>query len=278
MKSSSSEESNEKYIVPALERGMRILEEFGRESRTLGAPELARRLNLPRATVFRLLNTLESMGFLERSRNHNEYRLSVAVLRLGFEYLASLELTELGQGVLTRLCEAIKHPCNIAVLDGRHIVYVAKVAPPSPFTSALRVGTRLPAHATIFGRVLLGDYDLPALRALYPEEHLEVYSEQTPKTVLELFNQIQEDKKQGYAVAMAYYDASTSPIAAPIRDDSGRIVAAIGATVPANLVDAPQMIPLAEIVRQSALEISHLLNYREDGKVVSIASQRKLGA
>ena len=53
-----SETGSEKYVVPALERGLRLLQEFGRDSRTLGAPELARRLELPRATVFRMLNTL----------------------------------------------------------------------------------------------------------------------------------------------------------------------------------------------------------------------------
>jgi DNA-binding IclR family transcriptional regulator len=99
--------------VPALERGLRLLGEFSREHRThLGAPELARRLDLPRSTVFRLLNTLESLGFVERTDNGNDYRLGVAVLRLGFEYLSSLELTELGQPVLQRLCDEIRTPAT----------------------------------------------------------------------------------------------------------------------------------------------------------------------
>jgi DNA-binding IclR family transcriptional regulator len=55
-------------MVPALERGLRLLQEFGRDNATLGAPELARRLQLPRATVFRMLNTLESMGFCSAPR------------------------------------------------------------------------------------------------------------------------------------------------------------------------------------------------------------------
>ena len=99
----ADDNSTDKYIVPALERGLRLLGEFGRDSRTLSAPELARRLDLPRSTVFRLINTLEAMGFVERLDSGNDYRLGMAVLRLGFEYLSSLELTELGQPVLARL-------------------------------------------------------------------------------------------------------------------------------------------------------------------------------
>ena len=117
-----SETGSEKYVVPALERGLRLLQEFGRDSRTLGAPELARRLELPRATVFRMLNTLEGMGFLERIDGGTEYRLGMAVLRLGFEYLSSLELTELGQPVIARLCDELSYPCNIVLRDNPPLV------------------------------------------------------------------------------------------------------------------------------------------------------------
>lgn len=111
-----SDDSQDKYIVPGLERGLLLLCEFSRKDRTLTAPELARRLKLPRSTIFRLLTTLEAMGFV--TRNGNEYRLGMAVLRLGFEYLASLELTELGQPLLNRLCDEIRYPCNLVVRDG----------------------------------------------------------------------------------------------------------------------------------------------------------------
>ena len=99
---------NDRYTVPGLERGLRILCEFSRREPTLTAPELARRLGVPRSTVFRLLMTLENMGFVERTDDGRAHRLGVAVLRLGFEYLASLELTQLGTPLLQRLCEELR--------------------------------------------------------------------------------------------------------------------------------------------------------------------------
>lgn len=266
--------ASDKYIVPALERGLRLLGEFSRDSRTLDAPELARRLDLPRSTVFRLLNTLESMGFLERIGSGNDYRLGLAVLRLGFEYLSSLELTELGQPVIARLCDAIRYPCNIVVRDGRSIVYVAKVTPPTPLTSSVRVGTRLPAHATVLGRILLEDLTLPELRALYPEEHLEVFSGSTPKTVLDLFNMVEVDRQRGYVLGEGFYEASISTIAAPVRDSSSRIIAALGATIPSGHIDESRLEELVQCVRASADELSGLLNYQPRGdasdKVVAL--------
>ena len=256
------DETADKYTVPALERGLRVLGEFSRETRRLGAPELARRLGLPRSTLFRLLSTLESMGFIEKVEGGSEYRLGMAVLRLGFEYLASLELTELGQPLLEALCAEIRHACNLVVRDGRSIVYVAKVTPPTPLASSVRVGTRLPAHATVLGRVLLEDLSLAELRQLYPEKHLEVFSADTPKTVTALFDLVRSDRERGHVVGEGFYEASISTIAAPVRDQSRRIVAALGATITAPHVDAARLAELVPRVRAAADELSRRMNYR----------------
>ena len=257
----SGDNSAEKYMVPALERGLRLLQEFGRDNHQLGAPELARRLQLPRATVFRMLNTLESMGFLQRV-NGNDYRLGLAVLRLGFEFLSSLDLTELGQPIIEQLCFEIELPCNIVVRDGRSIVYVAKVKPPTPLTSSVRVGTRLPAHAALLGRVLLADLSLPELRVLYPEEQLEVFSNRTPSTVMDLFNLVQADRERGYVYGAGYYENSISTIAAPVRDHTGMVVAALGATLASQGVESETLPELVDKVCIAADKLSALMNYR----------------
>jgi len=273
----ASDASGEKYMVPALERGLRLMQEFGRDNATLGAPELARRLNLPRATVFRMLNTLEAMGFLQRVGSGNDYRLGLAVLRMGFEFLASLELTQLGQPVIERLSRAIDLPCNIVVRDGRSIVYVAKVTPPVPFASSVHVGTRLPAHATVLGHVLLGDLSLPELRALYPEAHLERHSAHTPETVDDLFDAVQAARERGYVVSEGFFEAAICTVAAPVRDASGQIIAALGTTLSAARLDPKRRPALIAGVCAAAAELSQLLNYRapRDAEVVPIRSQHR---
>lgn len=252
-------DAQDKYIVPGLERGLLLLCEFSRRNRTLTAPELARRLALPRSTIFRLLTTLETMGFVTRSGN--EYRLGMSVLRLGFEYLASLELTELGQPLLARLCDRLNYPSNLVVRDGRSIAYVAKVSPPSVFSNAVNVGTRLPAHATVLGRILLEDLSLAELRELYPEEHLEQYSHSTPKTVLELFDMVQADRQRGFISGEGFFESAISTVAAPVRDQSGRIAAALGVTIPTTQIGHVNFEELLSQVRRSADELSRLLNY-----------------
>lgn len=267
------EESQDKYVVPGLERGLRLLCEFSRNEKTLSAPELARRLDVPRSTVFRLLTTLERMGFVERNEGGRDYRLGMGVLRLGFEYLASLELTEIGKPLLERLRSEIQYPCNLVVRDGRSIVYVAKSAAPTAFVSSVNVGTRLPAHATVLGRVLLEDLSLAELRKLYPEDTLERFSDSTPKTVQELFQMVQEDRKRGYVLQEGFYEARISTVAAPVRNHSGLIIAALGATIPAPHIDQSSLDLIVRRVRESADELSRLLDYvpaEQDGKVVNL--------
>lgn len=251
----------DRYNVPALERGLRVLGEFSRETRSLTAPELARRFKLPRSTVFRLLTTLENLGFVERDAGAREYRLGLAVLRLGFEYLASLSLNELGQPLLERLSAATGQSCCLVVRDGRSIVYLARVASPSPFVSVVNVGTRLPAHATVLGRVLLSDLSLPELRELYPESRLESHSALTPRTVTELFDLVHVDRQRGYAVSEGFFEAHISTVAAPVRNQSGKVVAALGVTLNTSQLQADELQALAAQVCETADELSALLNH-----------------
>ena len=269
----SADAGSPTYIVPALERGLRLLGEFSRTERELTPPELARRLRLPRTTVFRLLTTLEALGFVQRSDDGRSFRLGMAVLRLGFEYLASLELTQLGQPLLTRLTASISYPTNLVVRDGRQIVYVAKVAPPSPLTSAVQVGTRLPAHATVLGRVLMEDLTLAELRALYPEDKLEVFSDATPRTVRELFDMVQADRERGIVAGEGFFEASISTVAAPVRDASGRIAAALGATIPQPHIAPERREELLAQVRAAADELSGLLGHAR-GRAANVLNLR----
>nr|WP_175196879.1 IclR family transcriptional regulator [Paraburkholderia caffeinitolerans] len=252
------------YLVPGLERGLRILAEFSAREPVLGAPELSRRIGIPRTTTFRLLQTLEALGFIERAHGDREYRLSVAVLRLGFEYLSSLELTDFGTPVLERLRDATGLSTHLLIRDQRDVVFVAKAQTREPMFSSVKVhvGTRLPAHATVHGQVLMGDLTLADLRALYPEKQLERYTDLTPASVADLHARVREFAQQGYAVSEASFETGISVVTAPVRDQSGRIVAALTATVPRSDIGEAERVPLVAAVCAAALDLSTRLNYR----------------
>jgi DNA-binding IclR family transcriptional regulator len=252
------------YRVPGLERGLKILTEFSPREPVLGAPELSKRLKIPRTTVFRLLQTLESLGFLERADKDRNYRLGVAVLRLGFEYLSSLELTDLGLPIIEALRNDTGLTSHIVIRDGRDVVFVAKAQSHAPIFSSVKVnvGTRLPAYATTHGQVLMGDMTLEDLKKLYPEPELERFTKQTPASIDDLYERIRDDAKRGYAIS----ERGISVVSAPVRNDTGRIVAVITTTIPRHEIDASLLDSgLIDKVRRAADELSQRLNYRPKG-------------
>jgi DNA-binding IclR family transcriptional regulator len=259
------ERADNGYRVPGLERGLKILTQFSPREPVLGAPELSRRLNIPRTTVFRLLQTLESLGFLERADKDRNYRLGIAVLRLGFEYLSSLELTDLGLPIIEALRDETGLTSHILIRDGRDVVFVAKAQSHAPIFSSVKVnvGTRLPAHATTHGQVLMGDLTLADLRVLYPERKLERYTALTPETVDELYERIREDAQRGFAISESSFERGISVVTAPVRNDAGRIAAVITITIPRPEIDATLLgSGLIDKVCRAAHELSKRLNYR----------------
>jgi DNA-binding IclR family transcriptional regulator len=109
------------------------------------------------------------------------------------------------------------------------VVIIVRAAAASAFASNVNVGTRLPAHATILGRVLLSGTDDKELEALYPGP-LPRVSQRSPRTLAELKKLLRQDAARGYAFSESYFEAGISAVAAPVRDHSGRIVAALSVT------------------------------------------------
>lgn len=256
--------ADDRYTVPALQRGIQLMLLFSREDRELTGAEISRRLDLPRASVFRMLYTLEQSGLVERVGDTGNYKLGLGVLRLGFEYLASMELTEHGRPVIEELRDRCSYSAHLVVRDGREVVFIAKAAGHNAMFHSIQVGARLPAHATVLGRILLADLDLAALRHLYPETPLPAYTSRTPTSLDQLKKLIDEHRSDGYGVSQGGFETGISTIGAPVFNDRGEVAAAVSITVPAQHVSEAELPQLIEQVKAAASQlterISHLPN------------------
>jgi DNA-binding IclR family transcriptional regulator len=258
----NARDDDNRYLVPALERGLRLLQLFDRGRTAIAPPDIARELDLPRSTVFRLLQTLEHLGCVERTSS-GRYRLGAGVLRLGFEYLASLEVTDVARPIIERLRDETACSAQLVIRDGRDVVIIFKAVGAGTFASNVSVGTRLPAHATILGRTLLCALSDAELARLYPEATLPTASPRAPHTLADLRKLLREDQARGYTVSESFFERGISAVAAPVRDCDGGIVAAVSVTV-----QKPDLEPreyrerLVQQVLSAAGEISARLDYR----------------
>lgn len=243
-----------RYVVPGLQRGIRILQLFNPERRTITVPSMVRDLDVPRSTVFRLVQTLEHLGLLQRAEDSHAYRLASGILTLGFAYLASLDVTQVGRAPLEALRDATGHSAHLAIRDGQDVVVVAKAAGGADLAGALGIGTRLPAPATVLGRVLLADLSDADLWALWPDGRLQSHSPQAPTTLQALRDVLQRDRAVGYAVGRSSsFEAGISAVAASVRDSTGRTVAAVSISVQGGQTLDAELIGR---VRASAEDIS----------------------
>jgi IclR family pca regulon transcriptional regulator len=218
-------DQREKEFVQALDRGLAVVRTFSREHPTLTMAQVAARTNVPRAVARRYLFTLESLGYVQQ--RDGRFMLTPKVLDLGYSYLSSLTLPALAQPILERLGEELHESCSVSVLDGREIVYVARVPAQRIMSINLGVGSRLPAHATSMGKVLLASLPARSLDEFFAKGPLEAMTRRTIANPADLRRALQTIREAGWAVADQESEDGVRSIAAPIVDGRGETKAAM---------------------------------------------------
>ncbi|WP_328829877.1 helix-turn-helix domain-containing protein [Streptomyces sp. NBC_00252] len=206
-------------FVESLARGLTVLTAFGEGRAELTLTEVAQATGLARATARRALITYEHLGLVTPSGDRR-FALTPRVLSLGFPPLSRTTLPALALPHLSALAARIHEPASLAILVGDDVQYTARVATSRVMSVNIAVGTRLPAYATALGRVLLADAP--------PREH--ELRALTPRTLTDpaaLAAALDTVRTQGYALVDEELEAGLRSIAVPVRDRTGRVVAAL---------------------------------------------------
>ncbi|MGH3068589.1 MAG: IclR family transcriptional regulator domain-containing protein [Streptosporangiaceae bacterium] len=221
-------------FVQSLDRGLAVIRCFSSERPSLTLSEVAERTGLTRAAARRFLLTLQELGYV--GSTGRQFSLRPRVLALGYAYLSSFSVAQIAQPHLEDLTEELHESCSVSVLDGDDIVYVARASANRIMTIALTVGTRLPPYPTSMGRVLLASLPEEELDAHLRRTHLRKLTERTVVDETELRQILAKVAAQGWAAVDQELEAGVRSIAVPIRDSSGRVVAAINASAHAARV------------------------------------------
>ncbi len=221
-------------FVQSLDRGLAVIRCFSSERPSLTLSEVAERTGLTRAAARRFLLTLQELGYV--GSTGRQFSLRPRVLALGYAYLSSFSVAQIAQPHLEDLAEELHESCSVSVLDGDDIVYVARASANRIMTIALTVGTRLPPYPTSMGRVLLASLPAGELDAHLQRTSLRKLTERTVVDETELRRILDRVAAQGWAAVDQELEAGVRSIAVPIRDSSGRVVAAINASAHAARV------------------------------------------
>lgn len=216
-------------FVEALARGLDVITCFGPAAVELTVSEVAARAELPRPTARRLLMTLESLGYV-RSLD-GAYSLTTKVLRLGTAGIAAQGLWDVARPPLAALVRHTNESSSMSQLDGSDIVYTARVAVPKIIAFSVNIGTLFPAVATSMGRVLLSEHSADELDAVLTTPSRSGIVPRVTPSRADLDTDLAEIRERGWALSDEALSVGIRSVAAPVRDVSGRIVAATNVTV-----------------------------------------------
>jgi IclR family pca regulon transcriptional regulator len=227
-------------FIEAVARGFDVVRAFTPESPTLSLSEVAARTELTRPTARRMLLTLIELGYVRESREG--FSLTPRVLDLGLTYIQANGLWDLARPHLEQLVSRTNQSSSIAQLDGSDIVYVARVAVPKIISLAVSIGTRFPAVSTSLGKVLLADLSAEDLhKALAEPSRSGVEARHVPDDD-ELAALLSRTRAQSWVLTDEHLAGGIRSIAAPIRNGSGRVIAAANVTVHAAEISVDTLV------------------------------------
>jgi IclR family pca regulon transcriptional regulator len=212
-------------FVQSLERGLAVIRAFNGDNTELTLSEVAAATGVTRAAARRFLLTLAELGYVRTEGRY--FSLTARVLELGYAYLSSLSLPEVAEPHLEALVAEVNESSSVSVLDGHDVVYVARVPTSRIMTVVISVGTRFPAYATSMGRVLIADLPEPQLESYLSSVQFAPLTARTVASVAALRGELARVRSQGFALVNQELEDGLRAIAAPIRDRTGRVIAAL---------------------------------------------------
>lgn len=230
-----SESEKKQYTSNSLVRGLKILKMFSVEQPTFSLAEIASNLGVSRTAPYRILYTLEELGYLYQDSNTKRYRLAPKVLELGFSFLNSLQLPELSRPYLEELRDLTGISSHMGVLDGKEIVYVARIPSRKISSITINVGSRLPIYATSMGKCLLAYLSEEQLENILLDSDFKQITQSTKTERIDLKKEIKVIKEKGYALSRGEFEEGIWSVACPVFGENKRVIAAINVAAPAHM-------------------------------------------
>ena len=262
-----------RYRIQAVERVGAILDVFSTEDPELGVTDIAERTGLHKSTAHRFLVNLEAVGLLERDARTQRYRLGLRMFEMGGIVLEQMSLWDEALPFLEGLVADSGETGHLAVLERGEAIYIEKVEARRALRIPSAMGRGYPAHATSLGKVLLSGLGEDEEREILGAHGMASYTRTTTTDVDALLAELADIRERGFAVDDEEYDEGLRCVGAPIRDHTGRVVAALGIGGPVTRVTPERVDDLARLVIDAADGLSRRLGASQSDAYTRAASR-----
>jgi IclR family transcriptional regulator, KDG regulon repressor len=241
--------------VLVLHKTLDILEKIGHAPEGVRLSELARAVEMPKATVYRILSTLESRAFLERGEN-GAYHVARKLFDLQLSFPIEQILAKAAQPKLEELVKACKETVNLGILDAGEVVVLNTMESPQSVRMSSKVGNRRHLHSTALGKVLLAALPEKEVFRLLRVKGLARLTAYTIVSRIALLKELERVREQGYAIDNQENELEGRCIAAPVYSHDGRVIAALSISAPVFRLDLERARALAPRLKQACAAIT----------------------
>jgi IclR family KDG regulon transcriptional repressor len=246
--------------LSSVANSIRLTKAFSENEYEMGISALAARLGLAKSTVHRLATTLVEYDILEQNRETGKYRLGLALFELGTLVRRKMDAVAESRAQMHSLVEVTGETVQLAILDHLSVLYVRIRESRQAVRMSSSVGSRAPAHCTGVGKSLLAHQPSEVVKQVM-EQGLKRYTANTVTEPAALLEELAAIRQKGYAIDDEEIEVGLRCIAAPIRDHTGQVVAAISVAAPVQRMSKKNVQTTIPTVVAAAEAISRRLGY-----------------
>lgn len=236
-----------KYWVPAIEKANLILEQIAKYPNELRLIDLSNRLGINKSSMFSLLHTLETLGWITKEKSET-YTLGSVLGFIGSTYLNQFNIIEAFSREAKKAITKVDEHIQLGKLIGSDVFYIAREEGSSPVRLVTDPGTRYPAYASAIGKIQLSKFNYEELKAVYPEGKFKKKTLYTVDNVDELWEQLHRARMDGYVVEEQEGAEGFYCVAAPVYDHSNQIVYGVSFTMTENSWKKKKEVAKEEII------------------------------
>jgi IclR family KDG regulon transcriptional repressor len=259
--------------VAAVLKVFAILQALSERNET-GISELSVRLAMPKATIYRFLQTMKTLGYVRQEVDSERYGLTMRVFELGAKALKYPDLVELAKPHMQRLSDATGETVHLGMLIDSEIIYVHKVDSRHMLGMYSRVGRRAPLHCTGIGKVLLA-WESPERRAhILKGCDFKRFRDKTITSRKDFDRELERTLAQGFGQDREEFDDHIRCAAIPIFDRLNQVVAGLSVSFPTFRYEERREPELVQMLRDASRDISQQLgcsNFPLDTKPLATA-------
>jgi DNA-binding IclR family transcriptional regulator len=253
--------------VPALERGLAILELVAKSRNGLTFSQVSRRLDFPKSSIHCLLVTFERLGYLQRLESSGRFVAGLNLMRIATVASHGITLRHKAGPLLAELAQRTGLTVHMAVLENSEALLIAKVEPSGTPPVATWVGKRIDYHCTSLGKALIAWLSEEEIRRLVKERHMLRHNENTISTLARLSDDLMRTRRVGYAIDDEEEEIGIRCVGAPVLGGSGKVEAAVSISGTTEQIRAEDLPRMGSLIQEAAFELSRRL----DGHATRVA-------